>query len=214
MFQDRLKKIIELSLESLFNKIHHRMIVVENEASLQLQLSSILKSLGDLFIYSRDEKFSIELEKPVVLNDGKFNKSNSSKAKIDIFMVLENQDKAIKSACAIELKYFKKNNHREPNNRYDVFKDLNNLEQYDFFCDFGVLLVVTDHEHYISKKNYSEDTKDFDFRDGSNYQSGSVLKYRTNKPYGEPIVLDGDYQFNWEKFGANLNYLKVYINHN
>ena len=58
MYQERLKEIVDLSFKSLYEKINGGLIVVENEASLQLQISSILKTLGELFIYRREELFS------------------------------------------------------------------------------------------------------------------------------------------------------------
>jgi hypothetical protein len=197
MYQDRLKQIVSLSFKSLYEKINGGLLVVENEASLQLQISSILKTLGELFVYRRDEIFSIELEKPVKLKSGLFNKSNSSKARIDIFISIENTMTDEKHSCAIELKYFKKANHREPNNRYDVFKDIQNLENYGEFAEYGVLLVATDHEHYVSQDSYFRDTADFDFRNGTKYKAGTLLEYRKDKPYGSPISLNNSYEFNW-----------------
>jgi len=212
MYRDRLKKIIDLAFKSLYEKINGGLIVVENEASLQLQLSSIIKTLGELFVYRRDELFSIELEKPVVLSEGIFEKSKSSRAKIDIFISIENIATEEKHNCAIELKYFKKANHREPNNRYDVFKDIHNLENYGAFTDYGVLLVATDHEHYISQESYSEDTSDFDFRNGSKYNSGKKLEYKTSTPYGEPIILNGSYQFEWLNTVGGTSFMLLEVN--
>ncbi len=212
MYRDRLKKIIDLAFESLYEKINGGLVVVENEASLQLQLSSIMKTLGELFVYKRDELFSIELEKPVTLSKGVFGKSKSSKAKIDIFISIENVTAGEKHNCAIELKYFKKSNHREPNNRYDVFKDIHNLESYGEFTDYGVLLVATDHEHYISQNSYSEDTSDFDFRNGSKYTSGTKLEYKTPKPYGDPIQLSGNYQFEWLNTVGGTSFMLLEVN--
>jgi hypothetical protein len=102
-----------------------------------------------------------------------------------------------KHSCAIELKYFKKANQREPNNRYDVFKDIQNLENYGEFAEYGVLLVATEHEHYVSKDPYSSDTSDFDFRNGTQFKAGTLLEYRNDKPYGSPISLNNSYEFNW-----------------
>ena len=180
MYKDRLKKIIDLAFESLYEKINGGLIIVENEASLQLHLSSIIKTLGELFIYKKDELFLIELEKPVTLSNGFFDKSQSSKARIDIFISIENIIEAKKYSCAIELKFFKKANHREPNNRYDVFKDIQNLENYGEFSDFGILLVATDHNHYISQEKYSKDTSDFDFRSENKKY---ILKNKSNKAH-------------------------------
>lgn len=207
MYQTRLKEIIDLSFKSVFEKINGGIITVDNEASLQLHLSSIIKNIGDLYIYKKEEIFSIELEKSVVLSTGTFVKSNSSKAKIDIFLSIENVLTKELHNCAIELKFFKKVNHREPNNRYDVFKDISNLESYGEFCTNGVLLVATDHEHYISQTNYSDDTGDFDFRDGSKYLPGTQLTYKTPKPYGDPILLSGKYDFSWSKAAKGISFM-------
>ena len=212
MYPDRLKKIVDLAFKSLYEKINGGLIVVENETSLQLQISSIIKTLGELFVFRRDKIFSIELEKPVVLSEGTFKKSKSSKAKIDIFISIENTETKEKYSCAIELKYFKKTNHREAKNRDDVFKDIHNLENYGQFTDYGVLLVATDHIHYISQKSYSEDTSDFDFRNGSKYESGKKLEYKTLKPHGEPIVLNGSYQFEWLSTVGGTSFMVLEVN--
>ena len=64
MYKTRLKEIVNLSFKSLYEKINGGLVIVENEASLQLQFSSIIKTIGDLFVHQKDELFSIELEKP------------------------------------------------------------------------------------------------------------------------------------------------------
>ncbi len=211
MYKSRLKEIVNLSFKSLYEKINGGLITVENEASLQLQLASIIKAIGDLFVYRRDEIFSLELEKPVKLTSGNFGKSNSSKAKIDVFLSIENLSNKEKNSCAIEIKFFKKANQREPNNRYDVFKDISNLENYGDFADHGVLLVASDHEHYISKHEYSKDTADFDFRNNARYVSGTELKYRTPKPYGDPISLNGTYDFKWLNAVNGISFMMLEV---
>lgn len=50
MDQKRLKEIVNLFFTSLYKKINGGLIIVNNEAPLQLQLSSIIKTIGDLFI--------------------------------------------------------------------------------------------------------------------------------------------------------------------
>jgi hypothetical protein len=212
MYKQRLSKIVEIAFRSLFEKINGGLIVIENEASLQLHLSYIIKTLGELFVYQRDELFTIELEKPVFLPEGSFDKSKSARAKIDIFVTIENLKSKDKHNCAIELKFFKKANHREPNNRYDVFKDISNLENYGEFTDHGILIVATDHDHYISQEKYSDDTRDFDFRNGTKYESGTLLEYRTKKPYGGPIRLNGSYEFNWKSALGGVSFMLLEIN--
>lgn len=209
--EERLNQIVQIAFERLCGKITGQRIEVSNEASLQLQFSAILKTIGELYEESPKERFNIELEKSVFLTEGTFSKSKSAKAKIDIWFSLANVESGEQHSCAIELKYFKKANHREPNNRYDVFKDLHNLENYGEFSDIGYMLVATDHQHYINQPSYSEDTADFDFRNDSSYQAGRELTYRTPVPYGPPISLAGNYEFSWlevEK-GLNFMFLKV-----
>ncbi len=209
---DRLKQIVNIAYERMCGKITGQRIEVCNEASLQLQMASILKTLGELYEETPNERFNIELEKNVFLQDSQFVKSTTNKAKIDIWVALENTETGQQQSCAIELKYFKKVNHREPNNRYDVFKDLHNLESYQDFVDIGFLLVATDHSHYVNKKIYSLDTGDFDFRDGSKYHSGTELVYKTQKPYGPPITLNGSYKFNWRRVEKGLSFLFLPVN--
>lgn len=209
MYRDRLIEIVEFAYARLREKINGGRICVENEASLQLHLSSLLKSIGELYESSKNEVFSIELEKPVLLSDGCFEKSGSRKAKIDIWISFENLETKKKHSCAIELKYFKHANHREPNNRYDVFSDIQNLEAYGEFADVGFLIVATDHHHYVNQDNYSQDTADFDFRHGRSYSAGTVLTYKTQKPYGDPISLSNSYSFAWDEFSGGVHFLKL-----
>ena len=208
---DRLIRVFDLAYECLRRKINGGRIRVENEASLQLQFAAILKSVGELLEVERDEFFSIELEKPVSLSNGSFSKSGSTKAKIDIYFSYTNASTKAVRSCAIEMKFFKKQNHREPNNRYDVFADLHNLETYGHVADQCFMVVGTDHDHYVNQQRYSSDTGDFDFREGTNYAAGTVATYRTAKVYGAPITLRGSYAFSWDQTSGGLHFLRVRV---
>lgn len=211
MYRDRLIEIVDFAYLRLREKINGGRICVENEASLQLQLSSILKSTGELYKRSKSELFTIELEKPVLLSDGSFAKSGTTKAKIDIWISIENLETKAKHSCAIELKFFKQANHREPNNRYDVFSDIQNLEAYGNFANLGFLIVATDHHHYVSKDSYAIETADFDFRNGKSYVSGTELIYKTKKPYGDPITLRSSYSFTWDECAGGIHFLRLLV---
>lgn len=206
---ERLKRVFELSYECLRQKINGGRIHMENEASLQLQFAGIIKSVGELFEIHRNEFFSIELEKPVELSDQTFGKSGTIKAKIDIYCSYTNIATQKVESMAIELKFFKRKNHREPNNRYDVFADIHNLENYGQFADFCYMVIATDHDHYVSQEVYSVDTKDFDIRENAQYISGTELTYRTLVPYGDPISLRGSYRFFWDTAAGGLHFLKL-----
>jgi hypothetical protein len=109
------------------------------------------------------------------------------------------------------LKFLKKENHREPNSRYDVFEDLSNLELYkQHNIDLCYFILATDHSHYVNQEIYSPDTSDFDFRNGKKYKAGTILKYKTVKPYGEDISLKQDYSFSWDTV-EKYHFLKVKI---
>lgn len=211
MSQERLTRAFNLAYECLRQKINGGRIHVENEASLQLQFAAILKSVGELLEIHRDEFFSIELEKPVSLTGATFGKSGSAKAKVDIFCSYTNISTGKMHSCAIEMKYFKKKNHREPNNRYDVFADIHNLENYGSFAGCCFMVVATDHDHYVSQETYSPDTCDFDFREGKTYKAGAAATYRTQEPYGEPIELANSYSFTWDTAAGGLHFLKLAV---
>ena len=211
MYRDRLIEIVEFSYTRLREKINGGRICVENEASLQLQLSAILKATGELFERSKNEMFTIELEKPVVLPGGLFGKSGTTKAKIDIWISFENLETRMKHSCAIELKFFKYANHREPNNRYDIFSDILNLEAYGNFADIGFMIVATDHKHYVNQEIYSQDTAAFDCRHGKSYIAGTELTYNTDKPYGAPIKLHNPYSFSWDECSDGIHFLKLQV---
>ena len=208
---DRLGRVFDLAYECLRRKINGGRIRVENEASLQLQFAAILKSVGELLEVERDEFFSIELEKPVSLSGRSFGKSGSTKAKIDIYFSYTNASTKTVRSCAVEMKFFKKQNHREPNNRYDVFADIHNLENYGHVADQCFMVVGTDHDHYVSQPQYSVDTGDFDFREGAKYVAGTVATYRTAKVYGSPITLRGSYAFSWDQTAGGLHFLRVRV---
>ncbi len=184
-------------------------IISKNEASFQLELGYILKVVGQLYEFKPNEKFHLEFENNIVLNNPSL-KSKSKKARIDIYTEFGKEKEKVKGA--IELKFLKKKNHREPNNRYDIFKDISNLEAYrEKDIDICYFYIWTDHSHYVKQKSYSLGTSDFDFRDKKEYREGTILTYSTDKPYGEPIKLKGNYKFKWTKPSENMYFMKLKI---
>ena len=211
MSDERLARVFDLAYECLRRKINGNRIRVDNEASLQLQFAAILKDVGELLSVERDEYFSIELEKSVSIPSGAFHKSGSEKAKIDIFFSYTNVKSGEIQSCAVEIKFFKKQNHREPNNRYDAFVDVHNLENYGSKASLCYLVIATDHSHYVDQTSYSTDTCDFDLRHGKTYAGGTTATYRTKVPYGAPITLVGSYEFLWDTAAGGLHFLRVAV---
>lgn len=203
-----LEEIVETAYRLLINKIANGGIKAENESSFQLEFGYILKTLGQLYEFRVVDKFHLEFEANFQLNKNSI-KSKTKKAIIDLLVYYKDNKSTTKAA--IELKFFQKKNHREPNYRYDVFKDLSNIELYkENGIDLCYFILLTDHSHYVNHKCFSVDTKDFDFRDGKKYTSGTILQYRTKNPYGPDIKLNKDYKFKWDKVNE-LYFLKIKI---
>ena len=99
-----LTEIVDISYRVLCNKIVSQSINIPNEASLQLQLGVILKQVGQLYEFSTEDRFAIQLED--VQDISATQKSKKGKARYDIMLTLENG--VDKSTVAIELKHFKK----------------------------------------------------------------------------------------------------------
>ena len=199
---ENLKKIIDISYGLICEKIEHGNITVDNEPSFQLHFGFILRTIGQLFELSSSDRFSIYLESYIDLHEVSV-KSNTKRARCDILLTLENANEIKK--CAIELKYFKKSNHREPNNRYDFFADLHNLENYKSNnFDLCYMIIGTDHSHYVNQTKYSDDTQDFDFRNKKKYIKGTKLSYNTTTPYGDTITLRNNYKFIWDIYKNNF----------
>jgi len=207
-YKKRMRKIVDTSINLLEQKVQYGGVVFKNEASLQLELGYILKVIGQLYQFNSEEKFHLEMENSISLRNS--STGNSKNARIDIFMKLGDKNNEVK--CAIELKFFKKANHREPNNRYDVFKDFAKLEKYgNYGVDLCFFYLMTDHQHYVNHPKFSLDTSDFDFRNNSKYIAGTRLIYNTKKPYGKPITLCGNYHFKWNTLTLDLFTMKLII---
>ena len=202
------EEIIETAYKLLANKLALGGITARNESAFQLEFGHILKTLGQLYEFRLVDKFHLEFETYVSLN-GTSIKSKTDRARVDILIKYQDNDNLTKAA--IELKFFKKENNREPNNRYDVFKDISNLELYKANdIDLCYFILATDHSHYSYWDEYSTNTADFDFRHNSVYKSGTILQYKTDKPHGPDIMLRQDYHFNWDKIN-DLHFLKIKV---
>lgn len=202
------EEIIETAYKLLTHKLAFGGLTARNESAFQLEFGHILKALGQLYEFRLVDKFHLEFETYISLN-GTSIKSKSERARVDLLIKYQDSDHTTRAA--IELKFFKKENHREPNNRYDVFKDISNLEMYKSRgIDLCYFILATDHDHYCYQETYSVDTADFDFRHGKMYKAGKSLYYKTPKPFGPSITLKQNYMFKWDKIN-DLNFLKLKV---
>lgn len=202
------EEIIETAYKLLTHKLAFGGLTARNESAFQLEFGHILKTIGQLYEFRLVDKFHLEFETYISLN-GTSIKSKSDRARVDLLLKYQDDDSSTKAA--IELKFFKKENHREPNNRYDVFKDISNLELYKSHdIDLCYFILATDHSHYCDQDTYSTDTANFDFRHDKQYKAGTVLQYKTAKPFGPDITLNQNYSFKWDKIN-DLNFLKLKV---
>lgn len=202
------EEVVETAYRLLIHKLAFGGLTAKNEAAFQLEFGHILKTLGQLYEFRKEDRFHLEFETYISLNE-KSIKSKSDRARVDLLVTY--QDDITETTAALELKFFKKQNHREPNNRYDVFKDLSNLELYkEHGIDLCYFILATDHLHYVNQTQYSHETKDFDFRNESKYTAGKVLEYNTPNPYGPPLTLKNNYCFEWDTVN-DLHFLKIRV---
>lgn len=202
MSVERLTRIVERAVPTLFDQIEGGRVAVESEASLQLHLGRIIGTVGDLEMVAARETFSIELEKPIPKGNGR--------GRLDIWFRLTTADDR-EWRCAMELKFFKKASQAEPVNRHKALSDIARLETCGHMADVGYMLIATDHPHYVDWETYSADTADFDFRHGRRYAAGTMMTYRTPGSSLRPIRLDNDYEFVWAGGSNRLRYLLLRV---
>ena len=151
--KERLQEIVETSYRLLCNKIVGGLVDVDNEASMQMQLGVIMKTIGQLYEFSPEDRFSITLERVVKSDDIQTWKSKG-KARIDIVLTLSNN----KETCtaALELKYFPKSDGETvTDNRFYVLADIENLETYRHLGIADLCYFVL----YTTNKNYTTDAR-------------------------------------------------------
>lgn len=184
--QQRLDEIIRIGYHILCNKIACKSIVVDNEAALQLQYSVILKTLGQLYEFAPDDRFSIELEKKIKLdiNTSKCPKGN---ARCDIWLTLG------EATAAVELKFFKKSQIGETStmNRFNFLCDIENLEHYreKYESLQGYAVLFTNNSNYCDPNTTSY----------INIGEGVTLQDKDIESNGKHVYLKNDYTFHWDR---------------
>ena len=148
--QNRLKEIIQTSYRLLCNKIVGGVIEVDNEASLQLQLGVIAKTIGQMYEFTPEDRFTIVLEH-VVKDETIQTWKSRGKARIDIMLTLTNG----KDSCsaAIELKYFPKTDGETvTDNRFFMLADIENLETYLRLgkAELSYFMLYTTNKNYMT----------------------------------------------------------------
>jgi len=167
------------------------------EASMQLQYAYILNSLLPLYLFSKDEVASIELETGV--------KINKISREIDLLMKSHKSD--IEYNIAIEMKCYREyaasGGKRGATDIFmkDVYFDLELLENYckNGIAHSGIELIMNDLERLVNPKSKGAKYWDYDI---SNNTSFSDI-HRTTPIGGKDINirLKKKYKISWKKNG-------------
>lgn len=207
MTVDQCTAAVERAIDRLIEKMNAGAFGEMNEATLQHHLALYLH----LDALRRDQvNINMTIEKKVRrAGQLRFPKKESLTASIDVFFEQEDETR-----CAIELKCFHAANQREPNNRYDAYADLANLETYlQEHANVGYLVLITDHRHYFDPafREHRAETGDFCIRPDHRYVAGTELIYRKDRPYGPPIILNSNYRFDWRNADNRWRVLMVRV---
>lgn len=205
--QKRLDEVIKVSYDLFCKKMSGGCFSIYNEASMQLQLGVILQSVGQLYLFSKEDHFAIELEyvwKDADGNPYKFKrhmcKTESGKPRCDILISLSHGKKIC--TAAIELKYFKKSNgETTTDNRFSIYKDIENLEVYkeEKGLSLGYVIAYTDNINYTTNNTNSK------FNIGQDYVLGpGKIKHHNNED-SEFVQLCAPYVFKWSKESESNN---------
>lgn len=200
----RIRYIVDTSYYILCNKIINGDIIIYNEASMQLQLGTIMKQLGGLYEFSKNERFSIELEAPVQIQK-ETQKSRNGSARCDIKISLSSETETCEAF--IELKYLKKSfTEAVTDNKFFVYSDIENLQEYKKINNEGLCyeIVYTDNINYTCKNDYK-----FCIGDGYILSAGSYEYTKDRK-----IIIEKEYNFHWDIYkhdeqGTHCCFLKL-----
>ena len=212
-YEERLVEIINISYKLLCNKIAGSEVGVNNEASFQHQLSLILKHIGQQFLFAKEDRFEIELEKEIPIKSAT-NKSPNQKPRCDIWLTMgdTNNEDSIAEA-AIEIKFFKYNKDTEAttDNRYALLFDIENLEQYKRERR-GTLLCY--EVLYTNNPNYTKEDTNSEIKLApliTQSAQRTVAKKKNGVVYSKHQKVDLDYMYvaNWDNYDSKHYFLKI-----
>ena len=208
--KERLKLIVDQAYLLLCNKIAGNEIVVYNEASMQLQLGALIKTLGSLYEFSSTDHFHIELETPESISETAKSKNG---ARCDIKLAFfEGRQTTPKAQAFIELKYFKiprdaPSTEATTDNRFGVLMDIENLERYKEELKEDSCLTPLCYEIVFAENStYYSAKRATGYDIGDNIASKTIYQYR-----GNTVHLKKSYLFRWDKYSENQHWLKIII---
>lgn len=197
--KDRLIKIIEDSYLILCNKISNGNILIENEASMQLQLGIIMGNIGKMYEFSSSEHFSLSLEK--VFKIESTCKSAKGSSRCDIYLQIQTPTDTCKAG--IELKYFPiDKDEAVTENRFSILMDIENIEGYISNKDIDMGYVIT----YTTNKNYTNPKSRSYIKIGNGLAINGTIESNNKQ-----VHIKGNYPISWDSIDNNY-FLKLFIN--
>ena len=208
-FRDRLDLIVSSAYEIICNKIAGGEISVHNEASLQLQIGSVIKNLGYLYEFSSTDHFSIELE---TYQDITETAKTKGRARCDIELsFISGKDNSTKTRALIELKFFKvsetkNSSEATKDNRFAVLMDIENLEHYQKERRKGEKIPLCYEIVFAENSTYADPLSRASIKIGEGQTVSGSIDYGKKK-----VSLTKQYQFHWDYFEGSLYSLLLKI---
>lgn len=208
-YASRMKEILDESWKifkwQFVNKVFAKDI--GNESPFQLHFASVIRSVGNMYAL-RGETFYVDLE-------SKWEGLGDKKKYIDITCGFYEYGNDIpKYACAIELKFKRKDYGALPHNLFAIYKDIESLEaevgpDKKNMYSIGRFYFITNNEDYCNKSAYVNKSRQQGDAADSKYKpfglnEGKLVKdvvYHPEKGSDEDrhVSLDNDYEVSWEK---------------
>lgn len=201
----RVKRIIDLCWDSFSAKVGCGLIVINKEASMQLQFAYLLKNSLDLVVYHDDESVELELEMGIPVGQ---------KMRIcDIIIHIKKENNQIE--LPIELKCYRNISSSSGKLRgaqdlfkFGVYEDLELLESYvSNGRTLGLQLTMTDARNFAYPRNKNGKSWDYDISHGFEIDNGKLIETPIG---GKPksIQLHKSYKFQWKEVGS-FYFLKI-----
>lgn len=195
---ERMRAAISLAWAIFSRKAGGGSIIINKEASMQLQYAYVLQQLLPLIKFNEKEQFEIELETGVQVN--------SRGREIDLLFRGRFEDK--KHVIAVEMKCYRtlaaSGGKRGATDIFmkDVYEDLHLLEQCvsQGIAHEGIGLVMNDLNRLVTPKRKDAKCWDYDISNDASFGPITVTTPIGGKPVS--ITLQNSYNLSWVRYGS------------
>ncbi|MED3550129.1 hypothetical protein [Cytobacillus praedii] len=190
---EKLELIIKKSWELFISQYVCGRIIVTKEAPFQHNFANIIKQMGELHCFSRNDQFFVDLEEKEsdILGKNKY---------IDIVCSLSIGGEKT-SKAAIELKFKKKSQGADDEARIDAYVDIQSLEHcLDKDYELAYFFMITDNPAYTKASMKIDSTaSQFSIRDNFNTPINIELLPKLKSRSSVRIYLRRQHVLKWEK---------------